>query len=136
MILRMLLSKIAFIAEQSTEMLVASTPESLDPSLLQTSTELQPGDYGTAFIKMFLTLIALIGLFALTVWFLRRLIRQKLERGTGEQRIQVLEKKMISPKTTLYVIEHEGQKLLFAESQLEIRALTTQKIPKTFQEIQ
>ena len=96
--------------------------------LLQANTELPPGDYGVSFVKMFLTLIALILLFGTTVWFMRRLIRQRLERGTGEQLIQILEKKMISPKTMLYVVELEGQKILLAESHLEIRRIATSKL--------
>jgi len=95
--------------------------------LLQGSTELPPGDYGVSFVKMFLTLIALMLLFGVTVWFLRRLIRQRLERGTGEQLIHILEKKMISPKTMLYVVELEGQKILLAESHLEIRKIAISK---------
>ena len=37
--------------------------------------------------------------------------------------IQVLEKRMLSPKSILYLIEVEGQKVLVAESQHEIRRL-------------
>jgi len=103
--------------------LIAESP--IGSLLLQANTELPPGDYGVSFVKMFLTLIALIVLFGATVWFMRRLIRQRLERGTGEQLIQILEKKMISPKTMLYVVEIEGQKILLAESHLEIRRIAT-----------
>jgi flagellar biogenesis protein FliO len=98
---------------------------------LQASTELPPGDYGASFAKMFLVLISLVLLFGLTIWFLRRLIRQRLERGTGAQMIHVLEKKMISPKTMLYVIEHEGKKILLAESQLEIRTISSSQLRET-----
>lgn len=93
--------------------------------LLQSSAEIPPGDYGVSFVKMFLTLIALIFLFSFTVWFLRKIIRQRMEKGVGYQMIQILEKKMISPKTMLYVVELEGQKILLAESQIEVRRIAT-----------
>ena len=97
----------------------------LDSPLLQIeSGDLPTTDYGWAAIKMLLTLIVLVALFGATLWFLRRLIRQRLERGTGIQAIRVLEKKMISPKTMLYVLEIEGKRLVVAESQLEVRQLT------------
>ncbi len=108
---------------EDTGDLIAADP--MGSFLLQSSAELPPGDYGTSFVKMFLTLIALIFLFSATVWFLRRLIRQRLEKGTGYQMIQILEKKMISPKTMLYVVELDGQKILLAESQLEVRRIGT-----------
>jgi len=87
--------------------------------------DLPPGDYGAALIKMFLSLIAVIVLLAVTFWFLRRLIRSRLRRGVGAESIQILEKKMISPKSMLYLVEVEGQKVLLAESNLEIRRLQT-----------
>ena len=85
--------------------------------------DLPPGDYGSALIKMFLTLIVLIALLVVTFWFLRRLIQSRLRKGVGMQSIKILEKKMISPKSALYLIEAEGQKILIAESNLEIRRL-------------
>ncbi len=81
------------------------------------------GDYGFALIKLFLSLIFIAGLLWLTMWFLRRLIRYRLEKSGGTQAIKVLEKKMISPKTMLYFVEIEGEKILLAESQLEVRQI-------------
>lgn len=82
-----------------------------------------PGDFGAAFVKMFLTLIALVVLLYLTYWVLKRFIRHRLEKGVGAQAIHILEKRMISPKTMLYLVEFEGKKILFAESHLEIKRL-------------
>ena len=87
--------------------------------------DLPPTDYGAALIKMFLSLIAVVVLLAVTFWFLRRLIRSRLRRGVGTESIQILEKKMISPKSMLYLLEVDGQKILLAESHLEIRRLQT-----------
>lgn len=85
--------------------------------------DVPPGEYGMVFVKMFLTLIALILLMAGSFWFLRRLIKAKGNRSFGEQKIYVLEKRMISPKSMLFLVEVEGQKILLAESQHEIRRL-------------
>ncbi len=85
--------------------------------------DLPPGDYGAALVKMFLTLTALVALLIFTFWFLRRVIQNRLRKGVGIQSIRILEKRMISPKSMLYLIEVEGQKVLLAESQLEVRRL-------------
>ena len=87
--------------------------------------DVPPGDYGAALVKMLLTLFAVALLLGVTFWFLRRLIQNKLRRGVGVPSIQILEKRMISPKSVLYLVEVEGQKVLLAESSLEIRRLQT-----------
>jgi flagellar biogenesis protein FliO len=82
-----------------------------------------PGDIGAAFVKMLLTFVALIALLFGTYWFIRRLIRNRLQKGVGDASIQILEKRMISPKTMLYLVEVENKKILLAESHLEIKRL-------------
>jgi len=98
---------------------VASSP----PASLENLTELPPGDYGAALVKMLLTLIALAVLLFVSIWFLRRLIQQRMQKGVGTQSIQILEKRMISPKTMLYLVEVENKKVLIAESHLEVKRI-------------
>ncbi len=100
--------------------LIASDLLLTDP---ETIPSVSTGDIGATFIKMLLTFTALIFLLFGTYWFIRRLIRFRLEKGTGSQSIQIVEKKMLSPKTMLYLVELEGKKILIAESQLEIKGL-------------
>ena len=92
-----------------------------------------PTDMGMALFKMFITLIALIVLLYGSWWFLRRLIQKRLEKGVGERSIEILEKRMISPKTMLYLVQVEDKKILLAESHLEIKGLET--FPNTDSEI-
>lgn len=80
-------------------------------------------DLGATFLKMMLTFGILILLLFGTYWMIRRLIRMRLEKGVGTASIQVVEKRMISPKTMLYLVEVEGKKVLIAESHLEIKRL-------------
>lgn len=82
-----------------------------------------PGGFGAAFGKMLLSLALLIALLVATLWLLKRLIHNKMQRGSAADSIHLIEKKMISPKTVVYLVEVEGEKILLAESQLEIRRL-------------
>ena len=82
-----------------------------------------PADLGAAFMKMFLTLTALVVLLLVSYWFLRRLIQNRSQRGNVDAAIQILEKRMLSPKTMLYLIEVDHKKVLIAESHLEIKRL-------------
>ena len=88
----------------------------------------QTGDVGAAFAKMLLTFGALIFLLFLSYWVIKRLIRVRLEKGSRVSSISVLERRMLSPKTMLYVVEHEGKKVLLAESQVEIKKLDIQEL--------
>lgn len=97
--------------------------ESIATAAVESASQMPPSDLAASAMKMFFSLIALVVLLFLSYWFLRRLIQNRLQRGVGEQAIQVLEKRMISPKTTLYLIEVENKKILVAESHLEIKRL-------------
>lgn len=86
--------------------------------------DLPPVDYGWAFFKVFATLILLGALLFATLWFLRKVFRDRMQRGSEHQLIQVLDRRMISPKTILYLVTVRGEEVLLAESQLEIRRLS------------
>jgi flagellar biogenesis protein FliO len=90
----------------------------------QTASQMPTGDLGAAFVKMFLCLIVLVVLLFVSYWFLRRLIQNRLQKGVGNAAIQILEKRMISSKSMLYLIEVEGKRVLIAESHLEIKRIT------------
>lgn len=90
---------------------------------LQAATQMQPGDLGAAFAKMLISLVVLVALLLLSYYFLRRLIQHRLQKGNSQSSIHILEKRMISPKTMLYLIEVEHKKIVLAESHLEIKRL-------------
>lgn len=87
-----------------------------------------PSDLGVTFAKMMFTFLLLIVLLIGTYWVIKRLIRFKLQSGGIAPSIHVIEKKMISPKTMLYLVEVDNKKILLAESQLEIKRLESFEI--------
>ena len=89
----------------------------------ETTNALPPTDIAGTLLKMLLTLGALIALLFATYWFLRRIIQNRQQKGAAQPAIEILEKRMVSPKTMLYLIQIENKKVLFAESQLEIKVL-------------
>lgn len=101
--------------------------ENGDLSPLKAAAEIPPmppaGDYGAALIKMFLTMIAIIVLFFISYWFLKKLVNHRLQKGSDNHSIQIVEKRILSPKTMLYLIEIDNKKILVAESQLEIKKI-------------
>lgn len=79
--------------------------------------------YEGAFIRMLVTLLGLIILVFATIWVLRKMGKGRFTFSAGKS-IQILEKRHLSPKSVLYLIEIAGKQLLISESQLEVRSLT------------
>lgn len=76
--------------------------------------------YEGAFLKMALTFVAVIVGIIGTVWFMRKLSGGRFGSGSG-QSIKIIERKSLSPKTMLYIIEVDGKQAVITESQLEIK---------------
>jgi flagellar biogenesis protein FliO len=89
----------------------------------ESAAQISNTDLGAAFTKMIFSLTLVVILLLASYWFIRRLIQNRLEKGVGDADIQIIEKKMISPKTILYLIEVDKKRVLIAESQLEIKRL-------------
>ena len=104
--------------------------ESIGTQAADQLSALPVSDLGGAFTKMLVTLVALVALLFISYWLLRRLIQNRLQKGVGNGSIQILEKKMISPKTMLYLVEVDQKKILLAESQLEIKKLSEASLPE------
>ena len=86
--------------------------------------EIQMPTYEGAFLKMILTLVGLVALVFISVWLLKKLTQGKIG-SFGKKHINIIERKPLSPKTILYIIEVDGKQILVAESQLEIKTLAT-----------
>lgn len=69
---------------------------------------------------LFLVLILLLGGAIAALYLVRRFLQHRWVRGGETRSIQVLERTPISPKSTLYLIEVEGRRLLVAESTEEV----------------
>jgi flagellar biogenesis protein FliO len=76
--------------------------------------------YEGAFLKMALTFVAVIVGIIGTIWLMRRLSGGRFGAGSS-QSIKIIERKALSPKTMLYIIEVDGKQAVIAESQLEIK---------------
>lgn len=100
-----------------------STPEPT-PLHVPTPEEIQTPSYEGAFAKMLLTLVGLIALVFMTVWLLRKLTQGKIG-AFGKKHINVVERRPLSPKSILYIVEVGGKQILVAESQLEIKTLAS-----------
>lgn len=88
--------------------------------VVQDPTVIPMNDFGAVLFKMLTALLIIVLMLFATYWVLKKLIGKRSFRGAPEQAIHIIDKKMLSPKTALYLVEFEGKKVLFAESHLEI----------------
>lgn len=84
-----------------------------------------PITYKGAFVKMMVTLVGLILLIVVSVWMLRRISHGRMKQMNYGRAIKVLERRPLSAKSVLYLVEISGKKVVIAESQIEVRAITT-----------
>ena len=95
----------------------------------------QPGEifpvenYQASLMKMFFMLILLIAFLILTVWLLRKFLNARMQLASQGKSIQILERRTISPKSILYLIEIDGENFLISESQVQIQKIEKLKTP-------
>ena len=82
-----------------------------------------------ALMKMLLTLVALVVLFGVAYYLLKRVGKSRQKGMNHLKAIKILERRPISPKTTLYLVELAGKEILISESQLEVSELATYEWP-------
>lgn len=80
--------------------------------------------YKASFMRTILFTLGLLLIFFLIIWLIRRFPGSKLQQGRGKQ-IKVIEKRMISPKSSLYLIEVGEKQVLISESQADMRLIQT-----------
>lgn len=85
-------------------------------------TTYQP-EYKPAFMKMFLILLLLLVLVFITFWMFKRIMKVRLHQSNLTKSIKIIEKRALSPKSILYLIEVEGKKVMISESNLEVRKI-------------
>lgn len=68
------------------------------------------------FFYMLLMLGALISLLYFLSFYMRRIVNSQIEKQNADSEIKVIEKRALSSKTTLYLIECNEKEYLIAES--------------------
>jgi flagellar protein FliO/FliZ len=81
--------------------------------------------YEYAFIKMILILAALLASIFLSIWLFKRFARMRISNMNPLRNIKILERRPLSPKTMLYLIQISGKHVVISESQLEVRMITS-----------
>lgn len=76
----------------------------------------QNDKFFTEFMNMLATLGLIIVLIFLVAWFFKRLMTSRLENLNSSSLIRVVERRALSPKTALYLLEVDTKTILVAET--------------------
>lgn len=68
------------------------------------------------FVSMMGTLGLIISAILIFAWFLKRMVNTRQEQANTTSIIKVVERRSLSPKTAVYLLEVEGKSLIVAES--------------------
>lgn len=109
---------------------VANNKEPPLPPELQNAlpTEHQPvpetGDLYVEFTKLAFMLGLIIAFMLMIMWFLKRLFNTRVEQMNLTSLIKILERRTLSPKTSLYIVEVNDRRIVFAESHNGVTVLS------------
>ncbi len=81
--------------------------------------------YAATFVRMLLSLLAILLLLFFTMWGLRKINATRYLQGGALGAIKLIESRAISQKTVLHLVEISGVRVMIAESQAEVRKIHT-----------
>lgn len=74
------------------------------------------GELYLEFFKMIFMLGVIIAFLLLIMWFIKRMLSSRIEQLNTTSVIKILERRPITPKTALYIVEAFDKRLMIAES--------------------
>lgn len=69
------------------------------------------------FINMLATLAIIIILILIVSWFLKRMLNTRIQQINTTSDIKIIERRALTPKTTIYLLDIKGKGVALAESQ-------------------
>jgi len=76
----------------------------------------EPDNFQVKFMNMLFMLGLLIAFMIIASWFIKRMMKSRLDQMNTGSSIRVVETRYLSPKTTVYLLDAMGKGLLIAES--------------------
>lgn len=88
---------------------------------LPSSTEITQS-YEGSFLRVIVSLIGLVVLVVVTYLILKKLGRGRFGKFGSDKLIHIIERRPLSPKSVLYLVQIENKRVLLSESQFEVRS--------------
>ncbi len=92
---------------------VIDIPEAAQEAPLK---EFLPLNMRSELFKMLFSLVILLGAFGVCIWAFKKLLRHKTSRLGSSSAIKVLDKRALTPKSSIYLVEVANKVLVLSES--------------------
>lgn len=102
---------------------VLSSKEQKEEKMYEEQRQEEQSHFAAEFKKMLTILFVFIGALMALSWAVKRVANARIEQVNAVSSIKVLEKRSLSPKGMLYLVEVEGKRMLIAESPAGINSL-------------
>lgn len=105
--------------------------------LEETATEIEPDRFYVEFIRMLSLLGILLAAFLIVAWFFKKMMGKKIDQMNAASQIKIVERRTLSPKTSIFMIEVEGKRMILAESHSGVTLIGELAPPRpgSFQEV-
>lgn len=94
----------------------------------------EEGRYGALWNKTLLLLISVLLVLFVGTWYLKKFSKFKIKEPSKESRIQLIEKRVISPKAVVYLLSIDGHKVAISETSAGICLLASNITDKSVNE--
>ena len=98
-------------------------PEDFLVNIPQNVQELDEGQFWRSFINMLASLGLIVALILIAGWFFKRVLHTRIEQLNTTSAIKIVDRRTLTPKTTIYLLNIDGKQLAIAESINGITAL-------------
>ncbi|MDR3623582.1 MAG: flagellar biosynthetic protein FliO [Chlamydiales bacterium] len=96
-------------------------------------------DYSGEILNMVLTLGSIIAAVIFVSWALKRLLHKRMHLGNSDNKIKIIERRALSPKASLYLVEVLGKTLVIGESPsglTRLSEITDEEKPIAIEQVQ
>jgi len=104
--------------------ILANLFNKIEADEVQAAENLQKMDYGSDFLRMAVVLIILVGFAIFSAWFIKKILKSRMHHINQSKGIKILEKRTLSPKSCLYLINVLGKGVVIAETPHGIHPIT------------
>lgn len=75
------------------------------------------------FINMLTTLGLIVAIVLLATWYFKKMLSTKVDQLNTTSQIKVIERRVLSPKVTVYLLDVKGEGIILAESATDVTRL-------------
>ena len=117
-------------AVQNEQTQVQTQPEQI-PSFAEEPKNGEEGDsrFFQEFLSMLFSVGIILGAIFVLMWILKRMMNARMEQVNLKSSIKIIERRPLSPKTTIYILEIHGKTVTIADSHNGVALLSQSPLP-------